>query len=315
MTRFFLIFLGLISNANAEVVDRIAAVVNDEVITLSEVYDLGGSYIAERCGQSNTSCERAAELEILDSLVQRILIRQELSTLGLNVKGADIDRSIDQIRRDYQIADQAAFRKEIEKSGITWETYRDQLTEQLRQMAFTENILKPRVSITSDELLDLYNRSIRGVSTAPRRIIQGLSINVDDSTTTDDAVSRANEIAAQVESDQISWTEAIATYHSGFIAKEDGAMGEFKRGDLSPALDMAVFNTEVGNFTTPINLGGAVMLVKVVEELTGPKKSFEESKAELSDSIYQTKVEEEMERWYQIAKRKSSIQTLLTSPE
>ena len=167
------------------------------------------------------------------------------------------------------------------------------------------------MTISDDELRDLYNRSTRGVSTDPRRVIQGLSINVDDSTTTEEAVSRAQEILSKVTAGEITWPEAIATYHSGFIAKEDGSMGEFKRGELSPALDMAVFNASVDGFTTPINLGGAVMLVKVVEEMTGPKKSFEEASAELSESLYQSKVEEEMERWYQIAKRKSAIQTLL----
>ena len=72
----------------AETIDRVAAVVNDEVITLSDVYDIGSDYIAS--AQPNI---RAAEIEVLDSLIMRKLIEQEVVRLGQDVTEEELIRS------------------------------------------------------------------------------------------------------------------------------------------------------------------------------------------------------------------------------
>ena len=73
--------LLLVGLAHAVVVDRIAAVVNSDVITLSEVYALGGDFIEQRTLEDGgaDAARRAAELEVLDSLIMRRLISQEVS--------------------------------------------------------------------------------------------------------------------------------------------------------------------------------------------------------------------------------------------
>ena len=293
--------------AQAALTDGIAAIVNDEVIALSEVYELGGDFIAQRCPDADRVCEHKAELEILDTLVQQVLIRQELSDLGLSITGVDVDRAIEQIRKDHNIADITAFRVEIEASGLRWDTYRDQLTDQLRQMSFSESILRPRVTLGEDELLDLYNRSVRGVEGPKRRVIEGLSIAIEDRSE-EAAIALAQEVIRKVETKEQTWQEVIALHHSGFIAADDGSMGAFAKGELSTTLDDAVFGADVGAFTVPVNLGTVVMVLRVIDEQSEAIKSFEESQAALSDSLYTTKIEREMARWYEIAKRKSSVQ-------
>ena len=272
-----------ITGAHAAFTDGIAAIVNDEVIAVSEVYELGGDFIAQRCPGADTACAYKAELEILDTLIQQVLVRQELADLGLSITGVDVDRAIDQIRKDHNIADIAAFRGEIEASGLRWDTYRDQLTDQLRQMSFSESILRPRVTLGDDELQDLYNRSVRGVDTPKRRVIEGLSIAMENRGK-EAAIELAHEIIRKVEAKENTWQEVIALHHSGFIAAADGAMGAFAQGELSAILDEAVFGADVGAFTTPVNLGTVVMVLRVVEERAEAVKSFEEARAELSES-------------------------------
>ena len=93
-------WLWLALTAHAATVDRVAAVVNDEVIALSEVYDLGDSYIRQACPRMQPDCITQAEVQVLESLIQRSLIRQELYRLGMQVTAEEIDRTIDQVGRD-----------------------------------------------------------------------------------------------------------------------------------------------------------------------------------------------------------------------
>ena len=100
------------------IVDRVAAVVNDDVITLSEVYELGGEFIekAVEDASGNPTRRREAEIEVLDSLIKRHLISQEIAKLGLDVTDVELDRTVDDIaRRNGLERDQ--LRSEVEKSG------------------------------------------------------------------------------------------------------------------------------------------------------------------------------------------------------
>ena len=63
-----LLFFGF-GAAFAAPADRIAAVVNDEVVTLSEVYEMGRDFIETRAQSGLAGERRTAELEVLDSLI------------------------------------------------------------------------------------------------------------------------------------------------------------------------------------------------------------------------------------------------------
>lgn len=80
--------------ASAALVDRVAAVVNNDVVVLSEVYELGGDHIEEVVQGSSEASRRSAELEVLDALVARRLIEQEMRRLSLDVTDADMERAI-----------------------------------------------------------------------------------------------------------------------------------------------------------------------------------------------------------------------------
>ena len=121
-------------------VDRIAAVVNDEVVTLSEVYDLGREFIAERVGSApdDPHARRSAELEVLDSIVRRRLVTQEMRRLQLEVTDVEVDRAIDDVARRHG-ADRKKVRDEIERSGMSWTQYRTQIRETLQDQKFTHS--------------------------------------------------------------------------------------------------------------------------------------------------------------------------------
>ncbi len=305
--------LVVASTASAASLDRLAAVVNDEPIALSEVYDLGGEYIDQTCaGVAGESCLRDTELEVLDSLILRTLVHQDLIKLGLDVTGAEVDRTIDQMGQDYGLTDRAAFRKEVERSGMSWETYRDQLTEQLRRLKFNENVIRPRISMSEDELRDLYNRTARGVDGPQQRDLGAISLAPSEDVPAEELEDFARQLAEQINAGEVDWDEAVATYHTGVLGGPDGVMGSFAQGQLAPRLDEVVFAAPIGEVTPPLTLpGNTVVILRVVGETAASVRSFEEAADDLRNSLYESKIEEETERWYQQARRRSAVRILL----
>ncbi len=306
--------------ATAATVDRIAAVVDDEVITLSEVYDLGGPYMEQACPGQVPQCVSAAESEVLDSLIRRSLIRQELSGLGLQVTASDVDAAIDRTVREYQLEDRAALRAEVERAGKGWDTYREELFEFLRTQNFQGRVLAPRVSITDDELRDLYTRQARR-EVKQEVVLKALGILIPDGIADEELgemVDQAKALVAAINAGAIPWAEAARDYDGADLGSALGGK-PFKKGVLVEALDEAVFSPEVvpGTVVGPVPVGSVLAIVRLEDRRTaeGDVLPFEEVKEELRNQMFQEKLQEAEEEWYQRARRQASIMVKLEGAE
>jgi peptidyl-prolyl cis-trans isomerase SurA len=112
-------------------------------------------------------------MEVLDTLIQTELVSQEMSRLGLDVTQDDLEATIDDIARQNGLT-RDQLRREVERSGLAWSLYREQLMEQLRSMRFGQSILAPRVTVAEQDLRDLYDREIKdGYVGAESRVLGG----------------------------------------------------------------------------------------------------------------------------------------------
>lgn len=297
------------------VMDRIAAVVDDEVITLSEVYELGGDYVEQSCPPSpmlGTRCELEAELEILDVLIKRTLIKAELEELRLTVGAIEVDQTIDQIARDNGLDDRTALRNAIEESGVSWNTYRQQIREELQVQRFQQRVLFPRVSVADDELRDLYDRTARGES-VPTVRIDAIGVVLPPERQ-ESAIQQSKQLVASLNAGEVDWDVAKERFDGASV---NAALGDkpYKKGQLTPALDAVVFEAPIGQFLEPIRVGDVMMIVRVLERsLDKPSvKPYAEVAPALRNQLLQKKLEDAEEAWYQRKRRESAIRILLSA--
>ena len=299
------------------VLDRVAAVVDDDVIALSEVYDLGGEFIDERCSQpfGRNRCVYEAELEILDALIKRALMRGELDRLRIDVASTEVDQAIDSIVRDYGMADRSALRKEVEASGLRWDAYRSQLREQLQVQRFQQRILAPRVSVSDDEVADLYKRTARGERT-PVVTLDALGIVLPpDAEAQEPVVQQATALVDALNSGEQDFLQAVELYDGAGLFKALGGKAQ-KKGSLIPQLDSVVYDAELDTFLAPIQVGNVLMIVRVTsrEVTDGEVRPFEEIAEQLRNQVFSQKVQEAEAEWYQRARRESAVDVLLPAP-
>lgn len=297
------------------VVDRVAAVVGEEVIALSEIHELGGAeFFAERCPTSEVRCVTEAELEVLDALIRRALIRQELVRLGMDVTTADVDQAIDRTVRQYALPDRQALRAEVEATGKRWDQYRDELLEYLRSETFKARVLVPRVTIREDELLAEYNRASRGLL-QPYALVSAFGIPVDPAASADDqaeTVRQTELLVKAIREGRVSWDDAVATYDGASIAPMFAGR-EFSEGSLVEPVDAIVFTTEIGKIADPVRVGDVLFVLRVDERGERAEVgTFEEASDELRNQLFQQKLIEAEEEWYQRARREAAIDVKLS---
>ena len=305
-----LALLGLLGVAQAEVVDRIAAVVNDEVITLSEVYDLGGDYIAAAPTEGVST--RSAELEVLDALIQRALVAQQIDELGLGVTRDELERTIDDVARQNGLT-REQLRTEVERSGLPWSLYREELEESVRQMKFNQVVLLPRVAVSEDEVRDLYNRRVRDNVGPSTRDFEGILLAYPAGADADakaELATRCSEIKAAFDGGS-EWSALVADNADSVLFPQGGKLGSFSEDEIIPALKDTGFSLSVGSLSEPIALESGIILLYVAGETIGEKPSFELVRPDLEAELQAQKVEEEMALWYAQARRQASVEIKL----
>lgn len=304
------------AHAAEAIIDRVAAVVDNDVIALSEVYELGSDEIARRCPTGGDACVADAEKEVLDALIDASLQRQELVRLGMDVTPSEVDASIDDIVATYEFGDRDALRLEVESRGFTWDTYRMlQIERPLRERKFVEVVLRSRVSLSDEEIKDAYQRLVRGMErpelvsleAAGRRPEGGPEGLVD-------TVGAAAAQVAAIRSGAVPWAEGFAAWDTAGVASAFRGTA-FAREDLADALSAAAFGTPVDGVADPVVVNGVVLLVRVVGRALGELdvRSFEEAKDELTEQVFLTKVEQAAEEWLAQARRRAAIRVFVGS--
>lgn len=289
------------------ILDRVAASVNDDIITLSELYEFGGPFIEEKVAKEGPAARKAAEREVLERLIARKLVDQEIEALKLEVTEQELDRTIDDIAQRNGM-DRQSLRAELERQGMTWQLYRDQLQGDLRQMKFAQTVLRPRVNITEDELRDAYNRLGSAVPKLAK--VQAIFLAFPEDAAGKEAVLAKAKILADQATGGADFAKLSAENDQAGFGAQGGEMGSFAAGELVPELDSVVFGLQPGQVSAPVPVETGVFVVRLMS-LESSALDFESVKGQLQEQVFEARMTEEQERWFQQARGRASIRILL----
>ena len=326
----------LLSLAWAEPIDRIAALVNDEVICYSEIYEMGSDFL-ESSSMSKEGLE-AAELEVLQALIDQELLAQEIKRLGLDVSEEEVEQALQDIARSNGI-DRGDLQREVERTGMVWNTYLDQFKEQMRQMRFNQMVLQPRIEINEDALLDAYRRltleapealdlgAVFFAGAAQVRPAEEVAVALNISI--EEAQAKLDELAKEQTADR---DLKIQQFYSRLMVGEDfsiiaqdlddggfgangGRMGLFAPGQLRPELNDVAIALEPETASDPIcdDQGCLVLYLFGIQNMaTG---SFEELRPQLLDQYYTERFDQEMALWLEQTRRRAVVELKLSQPQ
>lgn len=155
MKRFILsafsLTLLLSAPARAEVVDKVVAVVGNDIITLSDVKQYASQRSANARLAQGMPGTASATKDPLEALIREKLLKSEMERLGVAATDQDIESALnDVVARNHITMD--VLKSELAKKGMTMEKYKRELGDQIRQMKFLSQVIFPRIKITEDEV-------------------------------------------------------------------------------------------------------------------------------------------------------------------
>jgi peptidyl-prolyl cis-trans isomerase SurA len=285
---FFILSLVMPALCAGEVMDRIIAIVNDDIITLKEAEK---QVRVEKEGRFVSINEYLTNLRLqekIDLLIDDVLIRQQAKKFKIDVSDKEIEGIIDNIKKQYLI-DDAELKEKLKEDNISYEDFVAGLRSNVLKGRLLTRVISPEVNVTEKDLKHYYDKHKDELVDEEFRL-QQIFVSGQRS----DGQKRVTEAYNLLQEGKSF--EAVAKDYSDDTksAAAGGDIGYVKKVDLIPQLRAAVIFLTPGVYSSIITTPYGFHILKLVEKKKGEMMTFEMTK----DSIHEKIVQEESEKRY-----------------
>ncbi len=268
MIRIFLLTLLMVNTAWAIPLDKIVAVVNDEVILESEL-DEKELAVRQQLRQRDAVIPSADILtkQVLERLIIEKVQLQKAARVGVRVGDDALNAALRQIADNNKLS-LREFRNVLESDGFKYADFRDSIRQEMIISRLRKSEVEDRI-IVSDREIDNYltTQAVQGNSTTSYHLAHIL-ISVPDAASPEE-VQTAQQKLAKVQKSLVSgedFSEIAASYSDGQNALEGGDLGWRKQGELPSLFADDVPKLEVGDVSKVLRSGSGFHLVKLLEK-------------------------------------------------
>ena len=299
--------------APAKLVNRIAAIVNDEIVTLNDVIREALPVIldAEKKSALDNDGRSKIRRAALEHLVEKKLIDQKIRELNIKVTDEEIRQAIDDVKKQNNMASQEVLVTALASQGLTFEQYRTQLQEQIEKLKLVSMEVRAKVQVGESEMREYYEANRAKYSEEETFRARHIFFRTNDKAPAEEVkrtMSTALMVLAEAKSGK-DFTELAKSYSEDPAARKDGgALGTFKKGDMMPELETSILAMKPGEVSELVATTAGFHIVKLEERTSGKMKPFESVKVEIEDALYRKKSEERFSLWAKELRNKASIE-------
>lgn len=283
--------------------DCIAAVVNELVITRDEVRERAYALALE---QHKSPPSQRAVMEKLNEALSDLITGKLLVAEGerLVAKREPLARKIEEniqqrIQHERHVAgSEVAFQDGLRKKGLTLESYRKQVWNQIMQQLVVERFVLRDLTVSPKEVRDYYRKNLKSFKEPAKVRFRQIRINIgkgDKYASTDKARDTANYLMGLLKRGH-DFEGLAKEYSQGPRAKEGGLYEDACKGSRPKPVDDLLFSLAVGDVGGPAKTDIGFFIVKVEARKRARTVPFEEAQAHIRKRLILRKREQRFKK-------------------
>jgi peptidyl-prolyl cis-trans isomerase SurA len=318
MKRLFIIFILLILSAApafaADVLDRIVAVVNDEVVLQSELdrnlAPVFQEYQKRYQGEAFIQEMTKARNQILNQMIEDKLVLQEAKEKKIKISEMEVNNKVNEAQKRFRSPED--FQKYLDSQGLTLtrlkERYRDMLA--IQKMQAME--VRMHVIISPLDAERFYKEHAAEFTVPEAFEVRSITIRKKSADSTDGrqaalAQEKLEGLRRRISSGAISFEEAAKQNSEDTYAAEGGDMGWMSRGQFIAKLEDEIFKLQPGKMTPVLDSDIGFHIFKMEGHRPEKTKTYEEARGEIENYLYAQKTQEKFQEWVVGLKKKAYI--------
>ena len=303
--------------ARAELVDRVAAVVNKDIITLSEVEGRAAPELQRARNEPDPKKRAAMRDEALKAalatLIGERLLENQVRELAIDVTEAEIDMSLEDVKKQNNI-DSEQFERLLAGEGYSLTTYRAFMKKHLARLKLINLKVRQKVKVSDEDLKAEYARVSRlesaEVELKARHLLVQLTPNATPAQV-EAARVKATALAAEARQPGVDFAALAKAKSEGSSAAEGGDLGSFKRGVMVPEFERAAFALPEGGISDPVRTRFGWHVIKVEAKKALAARPFEELKDQLREKLLRDQLDRYTQQYIQELRAQAVIEEKL----
>lgn len=283
----------------AHLEDRIVAVVNSDLIMLSDVkreLEPEQARISQQHrGEELAQRLKMAEYMALTKMIERRLQLQEAKARGVDVSDQEVKQAVEQMKRQGEIIDVS--------DPLNTRNVRDQLT----LLKVVDREVRSSVMVGDSEMKRYYQEHRDRFALPEEYTLSQILIQPRSSDGTADALAKARRVMDELKRGE-KFEDLALQYSDGPNASRGGRLGLVRQGELLPAIERAIVPLVPGGISDIIESSEGFHIIRVEEKQPKQFRPFEEVKFEIQGLVFQQKSEDVFQSWLVDLKNRAYIE-------
>ncbi len=289
--------------ARCVIIERVVAVVNDQVITLTELQERA---ILIRQATHNPNIPLK---EILKQIIIETIEVQRAKKLGLDVPDEVVEDYIKNFKKDNNLTDED-FQRLLKEWGISLDAYKREIKRRILISKLVNLEVKSHIAVPEEEVREYYekNKDKLYLLSAKARIGDIFLPWGSDKNAT---MKLARDIYQKIQLGE-SFSKLAALYSKGPNAQNGGDMGWVRKGELVAELDKFIFDpqTKKGDVKL-LETPQGIHIVKILDRQYRNYVPFDKVKGEIEKKLYKERAQERYKTWLEDLVKKAYVKVLL----
>jgi peptidyl-prolyl cis-trans isomerase SurA len=278
------------------VLNRVAALVNGDVVTLLELEERAGFELRtaeqEPAGPQREKLRTRALRGALDAIVADKLFAGQAASLGVEITEAEIDQTVDEIKRRNNL-DEARLDAALAEQGLDRAAYRKALKRDLETARIISLRVRSRVKVTDEDVRNHWQTRQKDFRAGEEVHVRHVFVALPPgggAAEVEKARTRAEKALARIRSGEDFATVAKELSQAPSAA-EGGDLGWLKRGTVQPEIEKVAMALQPGQVSDVVKTRNGWQVLQVQERRGGGVRPFEEVKEEIRDRLANEQVE------------------------
>jgi peptidyl-prolyl cis-trans isomerase SurA len=278
--------LLLAAGAPAEVIERVVAKVNGDIVTLSEFQ--ARQVAAVQAAGGLTSDERIERYlrennaRILQEAIDDLLLVQKAEEMGMRLRPDYINEIIENIKKENNIQSDDDLQQQLRREGMSLDDLKRNIERSVLRREVLRRELESKVTVTDAEARTDYDAHKVDYVRPPTVHLQEIVIRSHDPS----ATALAQDVVRRARGGE-DFAGLARTYSQVPSRASGGDLGELRRGELTPDLEKIVFGLPKGGVSDPLRTTEGFRILRVADRSEGSVVPFEEARPEILKRLTQ----------------------------
>jgi peptidyl-prolyl cis-trans isomerase SurA len=298
--------LGFIA---AETVEEIYAVVNDEVITGSELrkfeQDMLRALQSQLEGEKLEQATQELKKDLLNKYIEQKLLLSKIKEKNYNVD-SDVEMIVQDIKKQYNFASDDDLKRALESEGIEFGAWKEQWKERRKQDRLVSEEVGSKIKVDNAQIMDYYRKNPEQF-TVPAEITLNC-IFLKTGTEGQKPQEKMDQVTTELKPELF---EQVAKKYSELPdAQNSIALGKFKKGELDKNLESEALKLKKNEYSGWIETAGGWYIIQLVDFSADRLQEFKEAREEIMRKLREEQQQIKLKEYIVQLKKVSYIKIL-----